>query len=107
MFPCRGMFNSSRPAGPARSASGHVSLSAAWRLPNVHTDFTRQRAGTVATWCLDSMQRWPKAMMQEDQELEAAPGFEPGNKGFADPRLTTWLCRLEEFVGRRLIPHAR
>jgi hypothetical protein len=25
--------------------------------------------------------------------LEAAPGFEPGNKGFADPRLTTWLCR--------------
>src|SRR6516162_11901169 len=26
-------------------------------------------------------------------DLEAAPGFEPGNKGFADPRLTTWLCR--------------
>ena len=25
--------------------------------------------------------------------LEATPGFEPGNQGFADPRLTTWLCR--------------
>ena len=27
-------------------------------------------------------------------ELEAAPGFEPGNKGFAVPRLTTWPRRL-------------
>ena len=25
--------------------------------------------------------------------LEATPGFEPGHKGFADPCLTTWLCR--------------
>ncbi len=25
--------------------------------------------------------------------LEAPPGFEPGNQGFADPRLTTWLWR--------------
>ena len=24
--------------------------------------------------------------------LEATPGFEPGNQGFADPCLTTWLC---------------
>ena len=24
---------------------------------------------------------------------EAAPGFEPGNGGFADLCLTTWLCR--------------
>ena len=23
--------------------------------------------------------------------LEVPPGFEPGDKGFADPRLTTWL----------------
>jgi hypothetical protein len=34
--------------------------------------------------------------------LEAAPGFEPGNKGFADPRLTTWLCRLEGMEGGEL-----
>ena len=32
--------------------------------------------------------------------LEATPGFEPGNQGFADPRLTTWLCH------RREKPHA-
>ncbi len=25
--------------------------------------------------------------------MEAPPGFEPGNQGFADPRLTTWLWR--------------
>ena len=40
-------------------------------------------------------------------KLEAAPGFEPGNKGFADPRLTTWLCRLEEVGGRGVIAQAR
>ena len=26
--------------------------------------------------------------------LEATPRFELGNQGFADPCLTTWLCRL-------------
>ena len=25
--------------------------------------------------------------------MEATPGFEPGNEGFADLCLTTWLCR--------------
>src|SRR5689334_3663035 len=28
--------------------------------------------------------------------LEAAPGLEPGNNGFAIRRLTTWLCRRKE-----------
>lgn len=31
-----------------------------------------------------------------DLEEKAAPGFEPGNNGFADHRLATWLCRLNE-----------
>ena len=29
-------------------------------------------------------------------KMEAAPGFEPGNKGFAGLCLTTWLCRLKK-----------
>ena len=30
--------------------------------------------------------------------LEATPGFEPGNEGFADPCLTTWLCHQSCFI---------
>lgn len=32
--------------------------------------------------------------------MEATPGFEPGNRGFADPCLTAWLCRLMERATR-------
>lgn len=39
----------------------------------------------------------------EEGELEATTGFEPVDKGFADPRLTTWLRRPVR-PGR---PHAR
>ena len=31
--------------------------------------------------------------------MEAAPGFEPGNRGFADRCLTAWLCRLKNGAG--------
>src|SRR5262245_51385775 len=39
--------------------------------------------------CRDQLMFYEKAW----REMEAAPGFEPGNNGFADRRLTTWLCR--------------
>ena len=38
--------------------------------------------------------------------LEATPGFEPGNQGFADPCLTTWLCRRTWGQARSLPPSA-
>ena len=34
--------------------------------------------------------------------LEVTPGFEPGNEGFADPCLTTWLCH--RFQSAETIP---
>ena len=37
--------------------------------------------------------------------LEATPGFEPGNEGFADPCLTTWLCRHVRGQSTILFPH--
>nr|DAD95729.1 MAG TPA: hypothetical protein [Myoviridae sp. ctkOm7] len=30
--------------------------------------------------------------------LEVTPGFEPGNQGFADPCLTTWLCHRSRMI---------
>ena len=35
------------------------------------------------------------------KKMEAPPGFEPGNKGFADPCLTTWLWRPITKSGKR------
>ena len=36
--------------------------------------------------------------------LEVTPGFEPGNEGFADPCLTTWLCHHVEKGAKILAP---
>ena len=35
--------------------------------------------------------------------LEVTPGFEPGNEGFADPCLTTWLCHRMEKGAKYLL----
>ena len=35
---------------------------------------------------------WAHTLGENLLTLEVTPGFEPGNQGFADPRLTTWLC---------------
>ena len=40
----------------------------------------------------------------EKERLEATPGFEPGNKGFADPRLTTWPRRRSESPSKSASP---
>ena len=34
--------------------------------------------------------------------LEVTPGFEPGNQGFADPCLTTWLWHHKNKTAKRL-----
>ena len=40
---------------------------------------------------------WAHTLGENLLTLEVTPGFEPGNQGFADPCLTTWLCHhLEE-----------
>ena len=36
---------------------------------------------------------WPALMWVTPETLEAPPGFEPGNKGFAGLCLTAWLRR--------------
>lgn len=37
--------------------------------------------------------RIPQPVAADVVCMEAAPGFEPGDEGFADPCLTAWLCR--------------
>ena len=37
-------------------------------------------------------EKTPETQAFREFWLEVTPGFEPGNEGFADPCLTTWLC---------------
>ena len=37
-------------------------------------------------------EKTPETPVLRELWLEVTPGFEPGNEGFADPCLTTWLC---------------
>jgi hypothetical protein len=98
-------------AAPARRAqstflndSAYQSTSPARRTPVVR----RLRAGHRETDVRDAdlfcceIKRWQDATPTVARPLlEAAPGFEPGNKRFAGARLTTWLCR-HPVVLRRL-----
>ena len=64
--------------------------------------WTLSLLATCGDWLLLRGWAWPFAAYGRAPHLEAAPGFEPGNRGFADPRLTTWLCRLNEMQGEDL-----
>ena len=44
------------------------------------------------------MGEWAHLVSGELGGLEATPGFEPGDKGFAGPCLTTWPRRLGELI---------
>ena len=45
---------------------------------------------------------WPALMWVTPETLEAPPGFEPGNKGFAGLCLTAWLRRQKQRGAARL-----
>ena len=51
------------------------------------------------------MQKITKALDNKGSLMEATPGFEPGDKGFADLCLTTWLCRhmLDKLTNRCVV----
>ena len=53
---------------------------------------------------IPSLSAWIKKLRTSYEVLnflEVAIGFEPMNQGFADPRLTTWLCHLIKFDKNR------
>ena len=47
---------------------------------------------------MKNTKRKPRHCRDRIFALEVAPGFEPGNQGFADPCLTTWLCHRIDFL---------
>ena len=57
--------------------------------------------GFIPSARTDLVEKIPSAL-QMGFFLEAPPGFEPGDKGFADPCLTTWLWR--HIQNRSIIP---
>src|SRR5262249_31571106 len=66
---------------------------ACWRAPRgAHRDTNAESL----VECLSAVGSVGRKM-----RAEAAPGFEPGNGGFADLCLTTWLCRRRRRAGDR------
>ena len=55
------------------------------------------RGAALSFACFFKMEKRKAPVPRTRAFLEVTPGFEPGNQGFADPCLTTWLCHhLEE-----------
>ena len=77
-----------------------------WAAPRVRREFRAQRRIAQGRLCRPRAFESPKGggglkppepkkkgtLFSVSFFLEVTPGFEPGNQGFADPCLTTWLC---------------
>ena len=72
------------------------------RLPFRHLGISHENEH-ILSWASD----YSNDSLKEKLALEATGGIEPPNRGFADPRLTTWLRRLGVLwcPGRDSNPH--
>src|SRR5262249_16366912 len=108
-----------RPEKPPRAAfaASHSSCKATWSAANALTERRRRwiQPPKQKNWTVLDSNQWPPLCqsgalptaptvlkecilarlkrVRKPRNKQAAPRFELGNRGFADLRLTTWLCR--------------
>ena len=58
--------------------------------------------GGILIYIFLSLPTNKKAPAEAGAFMEVPPGFEPGNQGFADPCLTTWLWHRKNKTAKRL-----